>query len=114
MLEHPTIAGAAEAAGLGERTLYRYLNEPAFKAELRRRQNEIVSQTVAAVIGSREKVLETLREALKAETSSWSEKIRAAHYLWGHSDTAIELDVLIERIERLEALAKGEEGAEDE
>lgn len=104
LLSEPTVKEAAEVAGLTPRTVYRYLNDPAFKAELRKRQSEILAQTVAAMVGGRGTALETLHRAQTSETSSWSERIRAANYWLSHTQDAIELDVLTERLERLEQL----------
>lgn len=108
LLECPTVADAAEAAELGERTVYRYLSDPAFKAELRKRQAEILSQTVAAMVGGRQTALDVLRDALTSETTSWTERIRAANYWLSHTQDAIELDALIERIEALEQRMEGD------
>ena len=115
LLESNTVAEAAETAGLGERTIYRYLNDPAFKAELRRRQAQILDQTVATMVGGRAQALAALREAMTSDAASFSEQIRAAHYWLGHTQDAVELDVLVRRIEKLEALAMGanEEGGDE-
>lgn len=102
LLECATIAEAAEQAEVGERTLYRYLADPQFKRALRQWQAKVIAESAAALIGSRPKAIETLLEALDDETASWSEKIRAANYLMGHSGTVIELDALIERLDGLE------------
>ena len=40
LLNEPTIAKAAEASGVGERTLYRWLAEPAFSRVFRRTHRE--------------------------------------------------------------------------
>ena len=47
LLAHGTVRGAAAACGLGERTLYRYLNDPAFTAELQKRHDGILAGVVA-------------------------------------------------------------------
>jgi hypothetical protein len=104
LLSEPTVKEAAKVAGLTPRTVYRYLNNQQFKAELRKRQSEILAQTVAAMVGGRGTALETLHKAQTDEGASWSERIRAANYWLTHTQDAIELDVLTERLERLEQL----------
>jgi hypothetical protein len=47
LLVRPTIQAAAEATGIGQRTLYRWLKEPAFKRAYREARREAVSQAVA-------------------------------------------------------------------
>jgi len=44
LLENRTIALAAEASGLTERTLRRYLDDPAFKAELSRHESAAIDE----------------------------------------------------------------------
>jgi len=107
LLECPTIADAAGEAQLSERTVYRYLAEPAFQEALRAEQARVINASTAAVIGTRPRAVQTLLEALETDTASWAEKIRAAHYLMGHAQTAIELDALTARLERLEKLIDG-------
>ncbi len=103
LLAHATVADAAEAAELTPRTIYRYFEDPTFKAELRKRQNEIVKQTIAAMIGGRAAALKTLQAAQGDPEASWSERIRAAHYWLTHAGDEITRDVIIERLEALEA-----------
>jgi AcrR family transcriptional regulator len=48
LLLHPTLDRAAEAAGVGERTLYRWLRESeAFTAEYRARRHQALDQATA-------------------------------------------------------------------
>ena len=45
LLAHSTIAEAATAAGLGERTVYRYLADAAFRDALQQEQDRLLSAT---------------------------------------------------------------------
>ena len=47
LLSHGTVEAAAAACGLTKRTLFRYLNDAAFVAELHRRQDAILGGVVA-------------------------------------------------------------------
>ena len=64
LLSHGTIAEAAETAGLGERTVQRYLRDPVFKAELHARQDEIISATTAALAGLSQEAIKALGRSL--------------------------------------------------
>lgn len=64
LLTCSTIAEAAECCGLTERTLYNYLADDTFKAELRRRQDEILSSTTAALTGLSQEAVKALADAL--------------------------------------------------
>lgn len=64
LLIYSTIRDAADAAGLGETTVYRYLRDAGFKAELRQRQDEILAATTAALAGLSAAAVQALRDAL--------------------------------------------------
>ncbi|MBN1815048.1 MAG: hypothetical protein JXA14_24655 [Anaerolineae bacterium] len=64
LMTEPTIEKAAKKAGLGERTLYRYLGDEAFKAELSKRQDEILAATTAAMASLSEQAVGSLRDVL--------------------------------------------------
>ena len=64
LLAEPTVRDAAKRAGLGETTLYRYLRDPDFTAELRQRQDEILTATTSALAGLSQDAIGALGEAL--------------------------------------------------
>ena len=76
LLSEPTVRGAAEAAGIGERTMRRYLADPAFKAELRQRQDEVITATTAALVGLSGKAVQTLCDILDSRRASHAVKAR--------------------------------------
>jgi hypothetical protein len=49
LLVEPTVRGAAAVAGISERTLRRWRNEPAFRLELRQAQDEAFGATLTAL-----------------------------------------------------------------
>jgi hypothetical protein len=63
-LTAPTIAEAAKAAKIGERTAYKYLNDPRVKAEMERRQEEAVKVATARLAALSGEALAGLAEAL--------------------------------------------------
>ena len=102
LLSEPTVRDAAKAAGLGERTMYRYLSNPTFKAELRQRQDEILAATTAALVGLAGDAVATLRGVLQDKDASASVKVRAALGWLAHTQKTVELDDLAARIAALE------------
>ncbi len=101
LLSEPTVRAAAAACNLTERTLYRYLAESAFRAELHARQDDILAASTAALVGMSGDMLRELhRLAMKAE----SESVRArAIAIWArHKRETVELDALSERVRQLE------------
>lgn len=65
LLAHPTIAEAAEAAELGERTIYRYLNDPEFRAALHKAQDRILAATTARLTGLTTQAVRELGDSLE-------------------------------------------------
>jgi hypothetical protein len=55
-----THAEAAREAGVGERTVYRRLAEPAFRAELQRRRSQIVDNVLGWLVAASTEAVETL------------------------------------------------------
>ncbi|MFZ5919306.1 MAG: hypothetical protein ACOYZ7_20430 [Chloroflexota bacterium] len=106
LLSEPTIRDAAKKAGIGERTLYRYLADPMFKAELRKRQDEILAATTAALVGMTGDAVATLRAVMQNKDAGDAVKVRAALGWLAHTRNAVELDDLAQRITELEERMK--------
>jgi len=102
LLSHSTVATAAEACALGERTVTRYLSNPTFKAELRARQDAIVSSVTAALVGLAGGSVKTLRDILESKTASDAVKCRAALGWLAQMRQSVELADLAERVAALE------------
>jgi hypothetical protein len=64
LMTESTIEKAAERAGLGERTIYRYLADDVFKSELSKRQDEILAATAAALANLSEQAVGSLCDVL--------------------------------------------------
>ncbi len=97
------MAAAAERCELNERTLYRYLADPTFRAELRQRQDAILGAVTASLVGLSGEAVATLRALLESKTVSDSVKCRAALGWLKHTRAAVELDALADRVAALEA-----------
>jgi hypothetical protein len=61
LLVASSVREAAKIAGLGERTIYRYMADDEFKAELQARQDAILTGTTAALVGLTYEAIENLR-----------------------------------------------------
>jgi hypothetical protein len=107
LLTEPTIQRAADRAQLGHRTVTRYLADPAFKAELRKRQAEALSAAVAAMLGGVGDALATVHKVLRDPDASISELLRAADIWLDHSQKTAVTDSILERLEALEADSYG-------
>ena len=102
LLACATIEKAAEQAGLSGRTVYRYLNDPTFKAALRARQDQAIAAAVAALAGLAGDAIETLRGVLGDAEASRGVQTRAALGVLDHVKRLIEFADLEERVSALE------------
>jgi hypothetical protein len=102
LLAEPTVKAAAESCGLAERTLFCYLSDETFKAELRARQDAILSSVTSALVGLSGSAVQTLRDLLESKTATDSVKCRAALGWLRHTRDAVELADLSDRVAALE------------
>jgi len=104
LLVEPTVQGAAARAGIGERTLRRWLDDAGFKAAYAAASRDRLSETIGRLRAAAGEAVETLRAALQDERAA--NRIRAATVLL---DTAIkvEVDDLARRVAELEGGLRG-------
>ena len=100
LLEHPTIAAAAENCNLSERTLHRYLQDPDFGAVYREERRHLTDEVIAALQKSGTSAVAALRNALSNENAAV--RVRAARAVLQYLFVGVELADLEERIKVLE------------
>lgn len=103
LLNEPTVTKAAAAAGVGERTLYRWLDEPAFAAAYRKARRQAFGQSIALTQRYSPMAVQVLARIANDLSAPMSARVSAAQALLRHGRDAIELDDLAARIEELEA-----------
>jgi hypothetical protein len=103
MLSHPSITSAADACKLNRSTLHRYLKDPVFVAELRRRQQIILTSVTSALVGLACEPIDTMRDLLADPDVPASVKARVALGWLAILDKRVDQDVLLERLTQLEA-----------
>lgn len=111
LLAARTIEDAAQAGGVSERTLYRWLNEPLFRAEVARAETDAIDYTVRRLLRLQDKALDTLTAVLDDPKVAAGVRVRAA---LGLISSLIELRALRNmdaRITALEQLYYGDEDA---
>lgn len=94
-----TVEQAAVEAGVGERTLYRWLDDRDFRAAYTEASRQLLAETIGRLRAVAGEAVETLRAALQDDLTS--NRIRAASVLL---DTAVkvEVDDLARRVAELE------------
>lgn len=65
LLSTPSLTAAARKAGLATKTIYVYMSNPDFVSELKRRQDELLTLTVARLAGLSDVALEKLADTLE-------------------------------------------------
>ena len=109
LLEHPTIAEAAKACGLSERSMWRWLQREDFQARYKQAQRVVVDTSITELQNATKEAVRTLRRNLTCG-NAFAENT-AAQTILAQSLKAIEMQELQERITRLEQmLAEQEKG----
>ena len=106
LLEHPTIAAAAVAAGVGERTLARWLAEDRqFKKALAEAQTRALDQTISRLSGGGPHAVEVLIEIASNEYNSSAVRVQAASKILSEQRAGLNLITLKNEIEELKRIA---------
>ncbi|MFN7020210.1 MAG: hypothetical protein ACK4WH_02630 [Phycisphaerales bacterium] len=103
LIANATIAKAAEAAGISERTLYRYLKDPDFRAAYRDARRQTFSQAIALSQRYTPIAVNVLAKVMTDPLAANASKVAAAAAVMRFGRESIELDDVVERIEKLEA-----------
>ena len=109
LLSEPTIAEAAQKAGISKSTLLRWLQEPAFKARYRAARRSVVEGAIGRLQQAATLAVDALTRNLTCGTPAV--EVGAAKAMLDYAIKAVELVDLAERVEQLEeaaAVRKGE------
>ena len=110
LMQHPSLSGAAKAAGISEATLYRMQQEPGFKDAYALARKDAVTQAIGSLQQAAGKATETLLCVMQAEDSSASARISAARSVLEYAFKGAELLDLEERLTALETMQAVQEG----
>lgn len=103
LLTEPTIEEAARVAGVGRRTLFRWLAEDAaFVAELRTAEEAAIDHAARRLVGLQDAAINVLSDVLTAPDVAPGVRVRAASLIVELSLRLRELRSLEERVSALE------------
>ena len=102
LLVHPTMLAAAAAAGVGEVTLWRWMQIPEFKEQYRLARRETVSQAVGHLQGACSVAVLALTDISQDVNSPASARVSAARTVLELALKGVELEDLAVRVEELE------------
>lgn len=106
LLEHSTIREAAEAAGLDESTIYRYLSDEKFKQQYREARRQIMTATIGRIQTAAGSALAELMRIIESDTARPYVKVQACKAVLEMAFKAAELEQLEEIEERISTLEK--------
>src|SRR5262245_47727551 len=103
LLSEPTLPTAAGAAGVGERTLRRWLQQPEFAGAYRDARRAALDAATARLQWAGAEAVETLREVAADKSAKASARVAAARAILEIAFRAQEAVELAERFEQIEA-----------
>jgi len=102
LLTYRSVGEAAQTVGIGETTLYRWLQDPDFQEAYRDAKFEVVQQALSQLQQCCGEAAEVLREIMKDTTVPPYTRVVAARTILETSIRAVEIDILEARIDKLE------------
>ena len=102
LLSQPTIREAAREAGVSDRSIFNWLNEPAFSQAYREARAKNVSLAVAGLQRSMGQALEALQDVMTNPDSPASARVSAARTVLELAIRGTELEDLAARVDALE------------
>jgi hypothetical protein len=103
LLTAPSIAAAADTLGVNERTLYRWLDDPAFRASYLVARREAFSQAVAQLQTMAAEGATVLLSIATDPTKPAHARVAAVRTMFEYGSKWIELEELEQRLSALEA-----------
>src|SRR5690349_114005 len=92
LLTEPTVEKAADAVGVNRRTLYRWLDDAAFKAAYRKARRQAFSHAISLCQKYLPHAVQTLLKVMAKEDAPESARVSAATALMKFGRESIELD----------------------
>jgi hypothetical protein len=102
LLVHASMSEAADAAGIGEVTLWRWMQIPEFKEQYRLARREAVSQAVGHLQGACSVAVLALKDIAQDVTCPAGARVSAARTVLELAIKGVELEDLAARVEELE------------
>ena len=109
LLNEPTIEAAAKSIGIGETTLWRWMQVPSFQQKYRQAKRRVVEHAITQLQNACGEAVACLREVMADQEAPASSRVSAARAVLEQSVRAVELEDLYRRIESLESILKRKE-----
>ncbi len=106
LLSHKNIDEAARAAGVGTRTLLRWMKLPEFDAAYREARRQAYGQSISRLQQGSTAAAATLLKVMIDPATPPSTRVRASEAVLSHAAKAIEIEDIDARLRELEAAAE--------
>jgi len=106
LISEPTLGEAAKKAGIGEVTLWRWMQDPVFQDKYRTARRQAVSQAITQLQKISSEAVKTLREVMNDKETPPASRVTAAKAVLEMAIKAVEVEDLAVRIEALEKAAE--------
>lgn len=106
LLSEPTMADAANATGISEVTLWRWLQDESFRLLYMQARRAAVQRAIARMQSATSEAVETLRAVMKDESAKGSERVSAAKAIIEFAYKGIDLEDFAARLSAIEAVMK--------
>src|SRR5215203_1134602 len=103
LLSDPGLTGAAKAAGVGKATLWRWMQQPAFRDAYRRARREAVEHARARLQQASGEAVEALRDVMNDEDAPPASRVSAARTVLDMAMQATSEEEILRRLADLEA-----------
>jgi len=100
LIETSSIREAAKASGIGEATIYRYLQDKEFLAEYRNARRQTIESAIAQMQNAASEAVERLKELQYCENPAVA--ARCAQIIFENSIKGMETTDILERLEKIE------------
>lgn len=111
LLTSKSVAEAAAATGLGERTIYRWLTDPVFRQALSAAEGDLIDAATRRLLTLQGSALDTFEAVLGDATVSAGVRLRAAQAVLDYLLKLRELRDIEQRLQALEAAQTEREAA---
>lgn len=102
LLTEPTIKLAADKAGVGETTLYRWIQEEEFDQAFKNARKQAFSQTISRLQQTTTKAVATLESIMDDEGASASSRVTASKTVLEMAFKGFELEDLAEQVKEMQ------------
>ena len=102
LLEHNTVSDAAEASSVSKATMFRYLQDPAFRAKFQKAKQDIVDQALSRLQKACANAVDVLVEIMNDRETASGIRVRAADCILSRAIDTTKIESLETRISELE------------